>query len=213
MKIVVLHGLGQTVSDWQSVVSSLSQESVILNLFNNMDKNEPISVDILSKRINRELAKIDEPFILVGLSLGGLLALDYAIKEPSDYLKGLIVCGAIYKSIPKLIRLIQVVAIKCLPQNKLENIGLTKRQILDLINSINQINLTEELTKIQLMTLVVCGDKDKVNIQSSKEINHLIKNSKLEVIENGQHELNKSSSNELAILIQNYNVELENRKG
>jgi len=209
MKVVILHGLGQTASDWKLVINRLSQEVVTLNLFESIDDDTQLSVEVLSKRIDIELEEVEEPFILVGLSLGGLLALNYAIKNPSDYLKGLIICGAIYKPIPVLIRVIQSIAINFLPQNKLKEIGLTKRQSLDLINSINQVNLTKELTKINLKTLVVCGSKDKLNLKSSKDINYLIKDSRLEIIKNGQHELNKSNPNEIAHLIQGYSNKLE----
>lgn len=120
MKVVVLHGLGQTTSDWNLVDERLSQEMIVVDLFKNMNDSSRLSIKQLLKKIENELSRIDEPFILVGLSLGGLLTLKYIINIRNEYLKGGIVCGAIYKSIPRTINFIQIIAIKLLSENKLK---------------------------------------------------------------------------------------------
>lgn len=211
MKIVILHGLGQTDKDWTFVANQFAQDVIVLDLFGNFEHEAQLSVKMLSEKVSEELKGIEEPFLLVGLSLGGFLTLDYVTKNPSDYLKGLVVCCASYKPIPQTIRFVQSMALKFVSQKEMKKLGLTKNQIIHLIDSINQIDLTEDLKEIHLPTLVVCGSKDKINLKSSKEINHSIAHSKLRMIENGQHEVNKSHPKELVDLIQKYHDELECR--
>ncbi len=46
-----------------------------------MNDSSRLSIKQLLKKIENELSRIDEPFILVGLSLGGLLTLKYIINK------------------------------------------------------------------------------------------------------------------------------------
>ncbi|WP_125608005.1 alpha/beta fold hydrolase [Lapidilactobacillus bayanensis] len=201
MRIVILPGLGQKTADWDSVISELSNPASVVNLFKGIAENTPVSFNRLEQEVNNVLEEINEPFVLVGLSLGGLLALNYATAKLSKNLKGLIICSAIYKSIPKAVNVLQTLMFNFLSVKQLNIMGLTKKQLLDLISSINQQDLTTTLSLIQLPTLVMCGRKDKLNLKTTKEINHLILNSKLEIVPNGLHELNKSNPQEIAQLM------------
>ena len=202
-KLIILHGLGQTEEDWEDVTNSLDIESLTIPLFSSTDDDAIITIPSIYSSISKQLNVIDEPFYLFGLSLGGLLTLMYTIENKNLLLKGIIVSGAIYKPIPKTIILLQSIVFKLLPRHHFTDIGLTKSQMIQLITSVS-VDLTNQLKNVVLPTLVICGEKDKANLTASRQIHNLIVESKLVIIPNGKHELNKSSSDKLSQTINSY---------
>jgi len=201
--IIILHGLGQSASDWDMVINQLNRPATVLPLFNGIREQSDMSLDALNDHISNELDKITEPFYLVGLSLGGLLTLSYTVNSNNPYLKGIIISGAIYKPIPKWLSFIQTSLFHVLPKSQFENLGMTRYQMIQLVSSIN-VNLTDDLKGIDIPTLILCGEKDTANIKSSKEIHSLISHSEFNTIPNGKHELNKDSIHELAEYINQF---------
>lgn len=96
MKYVFLHGLGQTNKDWYGIIDYLGQPDSLLISLNNPHQ-EDLSFQRVQERIYNRLNEIEEEFILIGLSLGGMIALNYA-RQPSPFLKALVVSGAPSKS-------------------------------------------------------------------------------------------------------------------
>ena len=73
MKLIFLHGLGQDVLSWQGVQFALSPlHSKTFDIFSHPKE----SYQEVKERLMERLQQESEPFILVGLSLGGVLALD-----------------------------------------------------------------------------------------------------------------------------------------
>ena len=73
MKLIFLHGLGQDVLSWQGVQYALSPlHSKTFDIFSHPSE----SYQEVKERLMERLQQESEPFILVGLSLGGVLALD-----------------------------------------------------------------------------------------------------------------------------------------
>ena len=73
MKLVFLHGLGQDAHSWQSVQDALSPlPSDSFAIFSYPSESYQEAKERLTECLQQE----SEPFILVGLSLGGVLALE-----------------------------------------------------------------------------------------------------------------------------------------
>ncbi len=202
-KLIVLHGLGQTIKDWDNVVKNLDCDCLVFNLFEGITSESTITIESMYSEVSSKLDSINEPFYLSGLSLGGLLALMYTTRNNNRHIKGIIVSGAIYKSIPKWINNIQITIFQFLPKSNFEKMGLSRKQAIDLMKSID-LNLEEDLSKIPLPALIICGEKDKINLKSSKQMSQLIKESELQIVLNGGHELNKDKPLELSKLITNF---------
>ncbi|MFI3604642.1 serine aminopeptidase domain-containing protein [Vagococcus fluvialis] len=153
--------------------------------------------------VSKKLDELTEPFYLCGLSLGGLLTLMYITRKRNDNLKGIIVSGAIYKSIPNWLSIFQSFVFKIMPKSNFQSMGLSKKQVINLMKSVD-INLETDLAKVELPSLIICGEKDRINMKSSKEINKLIKNSNLQIIDNAGHEINKEQPLKFAEVLNNF---------
>lgn len=89
MKLIFLHGLGQSADSWKEVQALLvDYPSESLELF-------PSRVSTYKEakaRIYQHLSKEKEPFILVGLSLGAALALELSSYDLPN-LQGMVLSG------------------------------------------------------------------------------------------------------------------------
>lgn len=201
---ILIHGLGQDPSSWEEVKSYLKDDkfnTIYPNLFD-LVQNYTYSYSNVYRNFERQINKYDEKVNLCGLSLGGLLALDYAKKHP-EKINSLILIGVPYK-IPRLLFNIQTFIFKLMPRSKFIKLGLTKEQFINLIKSIKNLKISEGLDKINSKTLLICGEKDKINIKSSKLFKADIKNSKFKIIENAGHEVNIDNPKDLAKLIADF---------
>jgi pimeloyl-ACP methyl ester carboxylesterase len=86
--IVLLHGLGSSAEDWLPTARLLASrhrvEMVDLPGHGESDMPEPFSFERATESLDLSLLQIsNEPVILVGHSLGGLLAASEAIEHPS----------------------------------------------------------------------------------------------------------------------------------
>lgn len=92
MKLVFLHGLGQDKTAWDDVIAALPHyDCLALDLFD--EGKMPENFALLVEQVATELKEIEEDFVLIGLSLGAMLAL--ALSDHTlPHIKGFIVSGA-----------------------------------------------------------------------------------------------------------------------
>lgn len=100
--VVFLHGLLGSQEDWKGIFNLLRKFPEIRPLaidlpYHNQSANIACqSIETCRTLLHRTLQKAigTHPFYLVGYSLGGRLALDYTINQPSSSLQGVILEGA-----------------------------------------------------------------------------------------------------------------------
>ena len=85
---------------------------------------------------------------LVGLSLGGILAIDYAILHP-EKVNSITLCGVPYE-IPRKLLKIQNFIFKLMPKRTFENIDVSKENFIQLTNSMAELNIKEKNIKIKM---------------------------------------------------------------
>ena len=200
---ILIHGLGQTDKSWDKVKEILNQDNINVetpNLFE-LAKNYQLEYENLYRVFADYCNSFKEKVNLVGLSLGGILAIDYAIEYP-EKINSIIICGTPYE-IPKKLFKIQNLIFKFMPKKTFENMGISKENFIRLTNSMAELNIKEKISKIKCSTLVICGENDKANLESAKLLNENIKNSKLTVIENAGHEINIDAPEKFAKIIKN----------
>ena len=200
MKVIFLHGLGQDERSWKEVQEALADvqtESLALFPWGNESYQE-----IRQATLQHLLAQ-NQPFILVGLSLGGLLALDLA-DQALPHLKGLILSGTQYNLADNFLYRLQILVFKLIPKRVFTKQGGDKEQMLQILTELRKVNLTNKIKKIKLPSLLVCGSKDQPNLTAAYELNKLLKGSQLRIIENGGHTLNSQMPETFAQIIEKF---------
>ena len=135
MKNILIHGLGQNNQSWDNIVINLKKNkmnTICPNLFeinNNTLLNYKNLYDKFSDFCNNQEEKVN----LCGLSLGGILALDFA-KEYPEKVNSIILIGTPYK-IPKELFKVQNLIFKIMPKQTFENMGCSKRGFITLVLS------------------------------------------------------------------------------
>ncbi len=197
MKYILLNGLGQTEKAWTQTVNHLNQKSdvVSFNLFE-INNNSEFTYNTIYKNFSEYCNKINEPIALCGLSLGGMVALQYAIENP-DKLNSLVLVGTQYK-VPKTLLKFQNFIFKFMPDKMFNDMNISKINFINVSKSMINLDFSNELNKVKCDTLVLCGEKDKANKNASSELNNLLLHSKLEIIENSGHEVNVQNPKKLA---------------
>ncbi len=200
MKVIFLHGLGQDEHSWkevQEVLADVPTESLAL-----FPRGNESYQDIRQATLQHLQAE-EQPFILVGLSLGGLLALDLA-DQALPHLKGLILSGTQYNLADNFLYRLQIFVFKLMPKSIFTKQGADKSQMIRILTEIRKVNLTDKVKKINLPSLLVYGSKDKPNLKAAYELNKLLKDSQLCIIENGGHTLNSQMPEIFAQIIEKF---------
>lgn len=152
--------------------------------------------DELYSALIDECNKYDD-IALCGLSLGAVLALNYALDYPNK-VKRLVLIASQYK-MPKLLLKLQNIMFRFMPASNFDSIGFKKEDFISLCSSMAKLDFSHSLDKISCPVLVVCGEKDNVNKKAAKELVNHLKDAKYLELSNTGHEANIESSKELAI--------------
>lgn len=187
---ILIHGLGQNKESWEKTSIYLKNnniETISVNLFEMM-KNTFVSYENLYKAFSAFCNLQKEKVNLCGLSLGGILALDFA-KEYPEKVNSIILIGTPYR-IPKFLFKIQNLIFSMMLKKTFKKIGCSKKEFIALVRSMNNLNIAKDLDKIKCRSLILCGIKDKVNLKSAKLLKNKIKNSECKIISQSSHEVN-----------------------
>ena len=203
---ILVHGLGQIYKSWDKVKGILNQDNINVetpNLFE-IAKNYQLTYENVFTVFVDYCNSFSDKLNLVGLSLGGILAIDYAILHP-EKVNSITLCGVPYEMPKKLLK-IQNFIFKLMPKRTFENMGVSKENFIQLTNSIAELNIKEKISKLKCHTLVICGEKDSANIESANKLNENIKNSELKIIKNAEHEVNIDAPEKFAEIIKGFLV-------
>ena len=203
MTTVFLHGLGQTGASWNEAIALLPNENVCLcpNL-SELLVGKQASFQNLYAGFESYCDRISGTFCLCGLSLGGVLALQYAANHPQR-LNSLILMGAQYRS-PKLLLAIQNLIFRFMKKSNFQKLGFGKDDFIRLCATTGQVNLTAALPGIPCPALVLCGENDSPNKKAARGLSRGIPGSKLVFIPQAGHELNKDCPEKLADILHKF---------
>lgn len=185
MKIVFLHGLGQRAADWDQVASQFPNADCP-ELFEIAGEKLNYSAILSSLEERYEYEK--EPLCLCGLSLGGMLALDYALRH-GDQVAAMVLLGARDRT-PRLLMDIQDLLFRCMPDKAFASTGMKKEQVRDLTRSMKNLDFTDRLSTIHCPVTVACGEKDHPNLAAARRLAKYLPNARLYVVPHTGHELN-----------------------
>lgn len=199
MKKILIHGSGHKADSWNKVIVYMNNEDILCPNLSEILNGKEESYDNLYNSFVEYCNKIDGKVDLCVLSLGGILALNYAIDYP-DKIEKLVLIGTPHK-VPKVIFTIQNIIFKFLPKKLFETMAFNKKDTFILGNTMKNLDFSNRVQNIKCPTLIICGEKDNANIQSAHYLAENIENVKLEIMKNTGHIVNEEKPDELSKLI------------
>jgi len=195
---VLVHGLGQSADSWKRTTAALPFEldAHCPEIFARVLGEEPLTYDRLYRYFEQYCDGLDGQLNLCGLSLGGLLALNYTIDH-SDKVNSLALIGTPSR-IPVVLFGFQNLIFRVLPNSAFAKMGLSKMQVLQLTKSMTTLDFEDQLPDISCPVLVLCGSKDAANKKSARTLANDIPHSRLVWIEGAGHEVNVEEPGQLA---------------
>ena len=192
MKLIFLHGLGQSADSWKEVQELLvDYPSEALELF----PSGIASYQEAKESIYQHLSEETEPFVLIGLSLGAALALELSSYDLPN-LRALVLSGCPLKLSGNILFYLQLLIFKLLPKRVFEKQGADKALMVGISEELKTLDLREIAKTCPYPTLLICGSKDKPNLSSMRSLHKLISESQFQIIPDGPHVLNKEKPKE-----------------
>lgn len=203
MQRILIHGLGQNASSWDETISYMKdKDNIICPELTLIIKNEEISYSNLYKAFSNYCNNKSYPLNLCGLSLGAVLALNYAIDNPKK-VNSLVLIAPQYE-MPKMLLKLQNMIFRFIPDKSFISMGMSKQDFIKLTNSMMNLNFNESLENISCPVLVLCGEKDSVNKKAAKKLCKNISKVEMKFIKNAKHEVNTDTPKELAKILNDF---------
>ena len=194
MKLIFLHGLGQSAESWKEVRNLLTDyPSEAIELF-------PFGVSNYQQakeRVYQHLVQETEPFILVGLSLGAALALELSSYDLPN-LRALVLSGCPLKLAGNILFYLQLLLFKLLPKRVFEKQGADKALMVGVSEELKTLDLTQIAQNCHYPSLLICGSKDLPNLISMRKLYQLLPQTQFQIIPDGPHTLNTAKPKEFA---------------
>lgn len=196
-KTILVHGSGHKADSWKETISYLDHQEDVLcpELSAILDGHEASYPNLLSA-FETYCAQISGPVHLCGISLGGILALDYALKHPEN-VKTLVLIGTPRK-VPKGAFALQNAVFRLLPKSMFASMAFDKRDTFALGNSLKNLDFSDRVGEIRCPTLILCGEKDSANLKSAHFLAQHIQRAELQVLDHTGHVVNEENPKVLA---------------
>lgn len=152
MHPIFLHGLGQTSVSWRNLIVQLNfaECAVCPNLIE-ICQGEQTTYSNLYKGFSKICFEFNEPIDLCGLSLGGVLALNYTIEHP-EKVKSLVLIATQYK-MPKRLLKFQNILFQFMPKSMFQQAGFGKKEFIQLCSTMMELDFSNSIQKISCPTL------------------------------------------------------------
>ena len=150
MKNILIHGLGQNSKDWDTIKDELETKgifSIAPDLFD-LTKGRELDYPTVYQAFSELCESYKDKLNLCGLSLGGLLALNYAIQYPKK-INSLVLIGTPFE-IPKGLLKFQNFVFKLIPKSAFQSMGVSKKDFIRLSKSMAELNFMESAATLLL---------------------------------------------------------------
>lgn len=206
---ILVHGSGHKATSWTETISYMpNDEDIMCPYLSSIIEGKEASYENLYSAFVKYCNKIDGQIHLCGLSLGGILALNYSLDFPKK-VKTLVLIGTPHK-IPKVTFGFQNIIFRFLPKSIFETMAFDKKDTFALGNTMKNVDFSGKVNNIECPTLIICGKKDSANMKPAYYLSQNIKNAELKVIENTGHVVNEENPKALAkILNEFYSCNIE----
>lgn len=199
-KKIFLHGFGHKAASWNKTTSYMTDSKDILcpDLSLLLEGKETSYENLYSSFVTY-CNKIDGQIHLCGLSLGGILALNFTLDFPQK-VKSLVLIATPHK-VQKGVLGFQNLIFRLLPKSIFEAMAFSKDDTFALVKNMKNLDFTDRVKNIKCPALILCGNKDSANLKSAEYLSQNIDNSQLKVIENTGHVVNEENPEALAEIL------------
>ena len=204
MPYILLHGLGQSASSWARTTDALQipADDVLCPELSDWLRGHEPRYDGLYQAFTAYCSGFSQPLDLCGLSLGGILALQYAI-ENSSRVHSLVLIGA-QSSMPRRLLRLQNAIFRFLPARAFASTGFGKKEFLGLCSSLMDLDLSPGLRNVACPVLVLCGENDRANKSAAQQLHAQLSQSELLLIPRAGHEVNVDAPDALAQALRSF---------
>ena len=200
---IFVHGSGHKAASWEKTISYITDsEGIVCPNLSSILEGKEASYENLYSSFVKYCSEMDGQIHLCGLSLGGILALNFALDFPQK-VKTLVLIGTPYK-VPKAAFGFQNVIFRFLPNSVFETMAFDKKDTFALGNTMKSLDFSDKVKNVKCPTLILCGEKDRANLKSAVFLSQNIRNAELKIIENTGHVVNEENPKALADILTEY---------
>jgi pimeloyl-ACP methyl ester carboxylesterase len=91
-----------------------------------------------------------------------------------------------------------------MPKSAFLSTSCSKSDFIKLVKSMEKLDFSNRFNEIDVKTLIICGERDKVNLKSATLLKKAIKNSQSIIVKNSGHEVNIDEPKQLLNIIESY---------
>lgn len=203
MPYIVAHGLGQDAQSWNAVIQSLNADFDIScpDLYT-LPEDKGFTYPALYRAFSSYCDQFQEPIHLCGLSLGGILALNYGLDHPGR-VRSLVLIATQFK-MPGVMLKIQNMIFRIMPAASFRQFGMDKSNVIRLMESMTALDFSKDVNRISCDTLVLCGERDRANIKAARMLVQSIDGAQLRLISGAGHEVNRDAPEALGHTIRSF---------
>lgn len=203
MQQIYVHGLGQTPASWKKIIMQLkSSEYSVCPDLTEICGNGKTTYKNLYEGFSKICDSFHEKIDLCGLSLGGVLALNYAVEHPEN-VNSLVLIAAQYK-MPKGLLRFQNILFQLMPKSMFQQTDFGKKEFIQLCQTMMELDFSHSIQKVTCPTLVVCGERDSANKKAAMELAGSLKNAELQIISGTGHEINIEAPEKLSEVLRDF---------
>lgn len=200
---IFVHGSGHKATSWEKTISYMTNnEDIVCPNLSSILEGKEASYENLYSSFVKYCNEFDGQIHLCGLSLGGILAQNFALDFPQK-VKTLVLIGTPYK-VPKVAFSFQNIIFRFLPKSIFETMAFDKKNTFALGDTMKNLDFSDRVKNIKCPTLILCGKKDSANMKSADYLSQSIRSAELKIIENTGHVVNEENPKALADILNEY---------
>lgn len=200
---IFVHGSGHKATSWEKTISYMTNnEDIVCPNLSSILEGKEASYENLYSSFVKYCNEFDGQIHLCGLSLGGILALNFALDFPQK-VKTLVLIGTPYK-VPKVAFSFQNIIFRFLPKSIFETMAFDKKNTFALGDTMKNLDFSDRVKNIKCPTLILCGKKNSANMKSADYLSQSIRSAELKIIENTGHVVNEENPKALADILNEY---------
>ena len=200
---IFVHGSGHKATSWEKTISYMTNnEDIVCPNLSSILEGKEASYENLYSSFVKYCNEFDGQIHLCGLSLGGILALNFALDFPQK-VKTLVLIGTPYK-VPKVAFSFQNIIFRFLRKSIFETMAFDKKNTFALGDTMKNLDFSDRVKNIKCPTLILCGKKDSANMKSADYLSQSIRSAELKIIENTGHVVNEENPKALADILNEY---------